>query len=110
LTEFDAAKYCLTKLGAVESYPFGEAVTVIKAHGKIFALLPVSAESRTISLKCDPNRAIALRLAYPEISAGFHLNKRHWNTLDLTGNLTTEFVVELIDHSYELVSKNGAKK
>lgn len=97
------AEYCLGKPGAVETYPFGSQVTVFKAHGKMFALAPATDEPSTLSLKCDPTRAILLRQDFPEITAGYHLNKVHWNTLSLAGNLTDDLIHELIDHSYSLV-------
>ncbi len=101
----NVATYCLSKLGAVETYPFGPDVTVMKAGGKMFALMPAVDEPSTINLKCDPTRAIVLRQEHPEITPGYHMNKVHWNTLALTGNLPEALVLELIDHSYELVMK-----
>lgn len=104
----NVAEYCLSKLRAEEAYPFGPDVTVMRVHGKLFALMPASDNPRSINLKCDPTRAILLRQDHPEITPGYHMNKMHWNTLDLTGNLPDDLVRELIDHSYELVTK--AKK
>ena len=101
----DAAKYCLEKFGARETYPFGADVTVMKVGGKIFALMPAVDMPRSISLKCDPVRANILRQEHSEIIAGYHLNKIHWNTLDLDGDLPDDLVRELIDHSYNLVRK-----
>ncbi len=101
----DVVKYCLSKPGAEETYPFGPEATVFKVGGKMFAVAPASEAPRSISLKCDPVRAQILRQDYPEVTAGYHLNKQHWNTLDLTGKLPDELVRELIDHSYELVTK-----
>jgi predicted DNA-binding protein (MmcQ/YjbR family) len=98
------AEYCLAKPGAQETYPFGTEHTVFKVGGKMFALTPAEAEPASINLKCDPTRAMILRQEYPEITPGYHMNKTHWNTLDLTGNLPAELVWELIDHSYELVA------
>ena len=105
----DVAGYCLEKLGAEETYPFGVEVTVMKAHGKIFAIMPAEDVPANISLKCDPTRAVVLRQTYPEITEGYHLNKRHWNTLDLTGKLDEKLVLELIDHSYDLVAGHRPK-
>ena len=101
----NVAEYCLQKLGARETYPFGADVTVMKVGGKIFALMPAVDRPASISLKCDPIRAIILRQGHPEITAGYHLNKVHWNTLDLNGDLPDDLVRELIDHSYNLVIK-----
>jgi predicted DNA-binding protein (MmcQ/YjbR family) len=103
----NVAEYCLEHLGAEETYPFGPEVTVMKVSSKVFAIMPAVDEPATISLKCDPTRAIALRQSYPEITPGYHLNKQHWNTLDLTGRLPEDLVRELIDHSYELVKPRG---
>jgi predicted DNA-binding protein (MmcQ/YjbR family) len=105
----DVAAYCLSKLGASETYPFGSDVTVMKVGGKMFALTPATDKPRSINLKCDPVRAQMLRQSYPEITPGYHMNKQHWNTLDLTGNLTDELVRELIDHSYDLVAPKKPK-
>jgi predicted DNA-binding protein (MmcQ/YjbR family) len=99
----DIAGYCLQKLGAQETYPFGPEMTVMKVHGKMFAIMPARDRPDSISLKCDPVRAVVLRQTYQEITPGYHLNKQHWNTLDLTGTLPVETIYELIDHSYELV-------
>ncbi len=101
----DVAAYCLEKLGAEETYPFGPDATVFKVHGKMFALTPATASPVSINLKCDPTRAIILRQEHPEITPGYHMNKAHWNTLDLKGKLPDDLIRELIDHSYDLVAK-----
>ncbi len=102
----DVAAYCLSKPEAEESYPFGPSVSVFKVSGTMFALVPATEKPFNISLKCDPLRAKILRQQYPEIiTAGYHLNKQHWNTLELTGVLPDELITELIDHSYALVAK-----
>jgi predicted DNA-binding protein (MmcQ/YjbR family) len=101
---FNVADYCLNKPFAEETYPFGETTTVFKVRGKMFALTPAEENPATINLKCDPTRAIILRQDHPEITAGYHMNKVHWNTLDLRGNLPDELVAEFIDHSYNLVT------
>jgi len=100
----NVAEYCLSKPRAEETYPFGPDVTVFKVGGKMFALAPAVDEPPTLSLKCDPTRAIILRQVYPEITAGYHLNKAHWNTLELTGSLSDDLIRELIDHSFSLVT------
>lgn len=99
-------KYCLTKEGAIEDYPFGPDVIVMKVSGKIFALLARREEKVNLSLKCDPNYAELLRQQYVSIIPGYHLNKRHWNTLLLDGTIPEKEVRKLIDHSYELVVKS----
>jgi predicted DNA-binding protein (MmcQ/YjbR family) len=101
----NVAEYCLGRLGAQETYPFGVDVTVMKVGGKIFAIMPAADEPTSISLKCEPTRAIILRQEHPEITVGYHLNKVHWNTLALDGDLPDDLVRELIDHSYNLVHK-----
>jgi predicted DNA-binding protein (MmcQ/YjbR family) len=97
------AEYCLSKPFSEETYPFGPDVTVFKARGKIFALTPAVDHPSTISLKCEPTRAIILRQEHSEITPGYHLSKRHWNTLNLVGDLPDSLIQELIDHSYLLV-------
>jgi predicted DNA-binding protein (MmcQ/YjbR family) len=94
---------CGGKRGAVEDYPFGDSTAVFKVGGKIFALVPLGAEPASVSLKCDPDRAAYLRRQYAAITAGYHLNKRHWNTVTLDGSVPEDELLDLIDHSYELV-------
>jgi predicted DNA-binding protein (MmcQ/YjbR family) len=89
--------------GAVETYPFGDGVAVFKVGGKMFALVPLGGEPASVSLKCDPDYALSLRDRYPAITAGYHLNKRHWNTVVLDGSVPDDEVLELVDHSYDLV-------
>ena len=99
------AEYCLSKPLAEETYPFGPSTTVYKVRGKMFALTPATEKPASINLKCDPLRARILRQDHPEITPGYHMNKEHWNTLDLNGRLPEELICELVDHSYELVSQ-----
>lgn len=99
---------CLSKRGATEDFPFGDDVAVMKVRGKVFALLPVDGSS--ISLKCDPTRAVMLRDTYPAITPGYHLNKRHWNTITLDGSVPEDEIIEMIDHSYDLVVLGLPKK
>ena len=95
--------YCLAKKAATSSYPFGEGTLVFKVLGKMFALISEDTEPLRMNLKCDPERAIELREENASIIPGFHMNKIHWNTLILEGVLSDTFVLQLIDHSYELV-------
>jgi predicted DNA-binding protein (MmcQ/YjbR family) len=89
--------------GAVETYPFGEEVAVIKVTGRMFAL-PVDATPASISLKCDPDLALRLREHYPKVvTSGYHLNKRHWNSILLDGTVPDDEVCDWIEHSWELV-------
>lgn len=106
-------EYCLSKKGASEHFPFDEDTLVFKVGGKMFALsslLQWEKNEPSVNLKCDPERAQELRAEYDEIKPGFHMSKVHWNTIGLKGNLSTAFVKELIDHSYELVFKSLTKK
>jgi predicted DNA-binding protein (MmcQ/YjbR family) len=95
--------HCAAKPGAAEEYPFGEAPTVYKVGGRIFALVDRDSAPAAISLKCDPDLALELRAVYRAVTPGYHLNKRHWNTLALDGTVPLDEVHELIDHSYGLV-------
>jgi predicted DNA-binding protein (MmcQ/YjbR family) len=97
--------YCLSKKGAAESFPFDDVTLVIKVGGKIFALINLDRDF-SINLKCDPVTAIELREANPAIIPGYHMNKRHWNTVILDGSLSKNLIVEIIDHSYNLVFKS----
>jgi predicted DNA-binding protein (MmcQ/YjbR family) len=94
---------CLAKPGSREEYPFGDEVAVFKVAGRMFALVPLGASPASISLKCDPDLALGLRARYAAITAGYHLNKRHWNTVELDGSVPDEELLDLIDHSYDLV-------
>lgn len=98
-------EYCIKKTGVTEGFPFNETTLVFKVMDKIFALLNLE-YPHSINLKCDPARAIELREKYEDIKPGYHMNKEHWNTLDLTGTLSNKLVWELIDHSYDLVVNN----
>lgn len=101
LEEVHAA--CAGRPGAVETYPFGPNTAVYKVGGKMFALVPRSADPPSVSLKCDPEWSEVLRNAYPAVRPGYHLNKKHWNTIVLDGSVPDDEVEELIRHSYELV-------
>lgn len=100
--------YCLSKNNTKESLPFDDETLVFKINNKIFAILSLSGDD-ALALKCDPERAIELREYHPEITPGFHMNKKHWNTIDLKGNLPDSLIKELINHSYELII-NPTKK
>ena len=102
MTQEEFRNYCLAKKGAVEDFPFDAATVVFKISGKIFALADAATFKR-ISLKCDPDKAVELRNQYPTIIPGYHLNKRHWNTIVLDGSLPDKLIYGLIDHSYETV-------
>lgn len=94
--------YCLEKKGVTEGFPFGEDPLVFKVGGKMFALLNLVGELR-LNLKCDPERAIDLRERYQEVIPGYHMSKKHWNTIKIRTGLSSLLIKEWIDHSYELV-------
>lgn len=95
--------YLLDKPGAAEDYPFGEDAAVFKVAGKMFALVSLPAEPPRVNLKCDPEWAEVLRERHRAVEPGYHMDKRHWNTLVLDGSLPDDEVLDLVDHSYELV-------
>ena len=107
-------EYCLKKSGKVtEGFPFGEDVLVFKVHRKIFLLLLLDVHPQKINLKCDPERAIELRERYDAVQPGYHMNKKHWNTVALDGSIPPREIRAMIDHSYDLVSgdlKKAPKK
>ena len=102
MTQEEFRDYCLRKKGAVEDFPFEATAAVFKISGKIFAMAD-AASFKSISLKCDPDKAIELRALYPAVTPGYHLNKRHWNTIVLDGSIPDKVIRGLIDHSYERV-------
>lgn len=102
-------QYCLAKKGVSEGFPFDNKTLVFKVMGKVFALTDVD-EFQSVNLKCDPERAIELRADYNGINPGYHMNKKHWNTVDMNKDVPDELVFELIDHSYDLVVKSLTKK
>src|SRR5947207_12882218 len=89
--------------GASEEFPFGERVSVFKVAGKMFALSDLTSRPLRVSLKCEPELAEQLRLSYPAIAPGHHLNKRHWNTVTLDGTLDDDVVLGMLEDSYDLV-------
>ena len=98
-------QYLLSKPGTTEELPFGPQALVGKVQGKMYALIAWEEDPIYISLKCDPDRAIALRATYPSIKPAYHMNKTHWNMVYIDGTLRKEQILELIDHSYDLVVK-----
>ena len=102
-------EYCIAKNGTTESFPFNEDVLVFKVGGKVYALLDLS-EPDSINLKCEPEYAIELREKFEEIFPGYHMNKKHWNTVMINGSLSKKLILDLIDHSYEKVVKGLGKK
>lgn len=94
---------CLRLPGSVEEFPFGEEVSVFKVAGKIFALSALKSRPLTVSLKCEPEIAEQLRAAHPAVRPGYHLNKRHWNTVEIDGSLEDRSILDMIEDSYDLV-------
>jgi predicted DNA-binding protein (MmcQ/YjbR family) len=99
-------EYCLAKIDAAESFPFGPEVLVLKVKGKVFLLVPLNSYPLRFNVKCDPERALMLREEYASIIPGYHMNKKHWNTIILDGTVPDRLILEMIDHSYELVTKD----
>ncbi len=102
-------EYCLRKPGAEESFPFGEETLVFKVGGKVFLIASLT-EGNQFNVKCDPERAIELRERYEEVQPGYHMNKRHWNTVRMDGALKAKAIREMIDHSYEIIVAGLPKK
>ncbi len=102
-------EYCLNKKAVTESLPFDDETLVFKVAGKMFALLSLSGDWG-LNLKCDPEKAIELREKYSDITPGYHMNKIHWNTINLNGILPEKLVFELIDHSYQIIIESLPKK
>lgn len=97
-------KYFLRKPGASDSYPFGPGARVLKVGGKMFGLIGEGEVQLTLNLKCDPEDALAQRAAYPDlVRPGYHMNKKHWNTIVVGEGLPDDVLREMIDHSYALV-------
>ena len=102
-------EYCLSKSRATESTPFGPDVLVFKVNGKMFALGALDEVPTTVNLKCDPDLALELRDRYEQVTPGYHMNKRHWNTIEIQGSIPDTELRKMIDHSYDLVAKGLPK-
>ena len=102
--------YCLSKKYVTECFPFDTTTLVFKVANKMFALSGLKHQPATVNLKCDPERAIELRENHSDVIEGFHMNKKLWNTITIEGNIPNSLIIELIDHSYDLVVKNMTKK
>lgn len=99
--------YCLSKPNVTEELPFGPDTLVFKVNGHAFCLVGLDNDPLSFNVKCDPDKAIELREHHTAVQPGYHMNKRHWNTIVVDGALSDEFLQEQIDHSYEL---NATKK
>ena len=95
--------HCLSFRGTEQTFPFGPETSAFKVAGKIYALARLDAEPLKVSLKCDPGLAEQLRAAHPQIVPGYHLNKRHWNTVLIDGTLSDAMLEDLVEDSYDLV-------
>jgi predicted DNA-binding protein (MmcQ/YjbR family) len=102
-------EYCLKKKGVTEEFPFDEETLVFKVVGKIFLLASLESIPLQINLKCDPEKAIELREEFESVQPGYHMNKKHWNTIIIDGTVPAKKILEWIDHSYNLVV-SGLKK
>lgn len=96
-------EYCLKKKGVTEEFPFDEETLVFKVAGKIFLLASLETIPLQINLKCDPEKAIELREEYDSVQPGYHMNKKHWNTIIIDGKVSHHKLFEWIDDSYSLV-------
>ncbi len=106
-------EFCLSKKGVTEHFPFDEDTLVFKVGGKMFCLTSLKkweSGDHSINLKCNPEYALELRAQYEAVNPGYHMSKIHWNTVDVDKDLPLKEVVELIEHSYELVFKSLTKK
>ena len=95
--------HCLRKKGVAEEFPFDEQTLVFKVMGKMFLLASLEKVPLQINLKCDPEKAIELREEYESVQPGYHMNKKHWNTIVVDGSISLKDLLEWIDHSYGLV-------
>lgn len=102
--------HCINKVGVTEEFPFDESTLVFKVMGKMFALSSLKEVEARANLKCDPDRAIELREEYSDIIPGYHMSKKHWNTVYLERELEDKMIRELTDHSYDLVVSKLTKK
>lgn len=98
-------EYILSMPNTRLDYPFGKEAAVYKTGDKMFALIAEKSDPVRLSLKCDPNLAVTLRRKYDTVMPGYHLNKKHWNTIVLTGQLSWDEIKDLVKHSFELVAK-----
>jgi predicted DNA-binding protein (MmcQ/YjbR family) len=94
--------YCISKKGVTESFPFDETTLVFKVMGKMFALTD-TLDKFSINIKCDPEKAVELRERYPAVTPGYHMNKKHWNTVNIDGSVSDELLFRWIDESYDLI-------
>jgi predicted DNA-binding protein (MmcQ/YjbR family) len=101
--------YCISKKGVHEDFPFGNDTIVMKVLGKMFSLANLDGPF-SINLKCDPEKAVELRERYPSVRPGYHMDKKHWNTVDMDGSVPVKLLKEWIDCSYDLVVAKLSKR
>ncbi|HST31875.1 MAG TPA: MmcQ/YjbR family DNA-binding protein [Chthoniobacterales bacterium] len=102
-------EYCLSKPNAAEGTPFGPDTLVFKVGGKIFAITGLDEVPARANLKCDPDLALELRDRYEQVRPGYHMNKKHWNTVEIEAGIPEAEIRKMIDHSYELVAKRSSR-
>ena len=109
ITRADVDHYCLSKKGTSKDYPFDANTVVYRVMGKLFVLSNETAETLAFNLKCEPDWALALRDMYAAVQPGYHMNKRHWNTVTVDGSIPEDEFWAMIDHSYDRVVKTLKK-
>lgn len=102
-------EYCILKMGVTEEFPFDQTTLVFKVVGKMFALADID-DFTGINLKCDPEKAIELREQFNAVQPGYHMNKKHWNTIVIDGTISDNLIHQLVDDSYSLVVEKLSKK
>jgi len=105
----EVRNYCITKKGVTESFPFNESTLVFKVMGKMFALADIDC-FEYINLKCDPEKAITLREEFEGVTSGYHMNKKHWNSVTVFGNISEKLIYQWIDDSYDLIVSSLIKQ
>lgn len=103
-------EYCINKKGVEESFPFDESTLVFKVMNKMFALLALDSEVPRVNLKANPEWSCELRESYPQIYGAFHMNKKHWNSIDFENGIEESLMYKMIDHSYDCVVDKLTKK
>ena len=105
----DIRDYCLSKPGAEETLPFGPDTLVYKVNGKVFLLMGINSEQLSFNVKCDPDKSLELREEYSCVIPGYHMNKKHWNTIHVDGSVSNKLLKEWIDDSYSLINNKTSK-
>lgn len=103
-------EYCISKKAVTEDFPFGETTLVFRVKEKIFLLVSLDANPLQFNAKCEPEKAIELREEYAAIKPGYHMNKKHWNTVIIDGSISSKLIKEMIDDSYNLIVQSLPKK